>query len=129
MQQSRWLQDDGGTQNARRTHQQCTQAGDNPIGSPKVGSALPTAIQNQDLVSHQDGFGNKGTEPTGPSKPDDDDNHMQKKSENVAHARDGIKLKNLKNSRPLRNSPPTPSRSWVSRIIAGRLATVEPSSS
>src|SRR5215831_9674207 len=31
---------------------------------------------------------------------------MQKKNED-AHARDGIKLKNLKNSRQLRNSPPT----------------------
>jgi hypothetical protein len=32
---------------------------------------------------------------------------MQKKSENVAHAADGIKLKNLKNSVDLWNSPPT----------------------
>jgi hypothetical protein len=31
------------------------------------------------------------------SKPDDGDDRMEKKSENVAHARDGIKLKNLKN--------------------------------
>ena len=41
------------------------------------------------------------------SKPDDGDDRMEKKSENVAHARDGIKLKNLKNSGLLRNSSTT----------------------
>jgi hypothetical protein len=49
-------------------------------------------------MPHQDGFGDNGPEATGLSKPDDGDDRMQKKSENVAHAPDGIKLKNLKNS-------------------------------
>jgi hypothetical protein len=56
-------------------------------------------------VSHQDGFGNNRTEPTGSIKPDDDG--MQKKSENVGHAEDGIRLKKLENSGNLPNSPPT----------------------
>ena len=55
----------------------------------------------EDLVSHQDGFGHHGTEPTGSGKSDHDDDGLQKKSENVAHAQDGIKLGKLKNSRPL----------------------------
>jgi hypothetical protein len=58
-------------------------------------------------MPHQDGFGDNGPEATGLSKPDDGDGGMQKKSENVAHAPDGIKLKNLKNSVRLRNSPTT----------------------
>jgi hypothetical protein len=58
-------------------------------------------------MPHQDGFGDNGPEATGLSKPDDGDDCMQKKSENVAHAPDGIKLKNLKNSLRLRNSPTT----------------------
>ena len=58
-------------------------------------------------MSHQDGFGNNRSEPTGSTKPDDDNDGMQKKSENVAHAEDGIRLKKLKNSGNLRNSPPT----------------------
>ena len=49
-------------------------------------------------MSHQDGFGNNRSEPTGSTKPDDDNDGMQKKSENVAHAEDGIRLKKLKNS-------------------------------
>src|SRR5262249_33276312 len=60
-------------------------------------------------MSHQDGLGDNGPETTGLSKPDDGDDRMEKKSENVAHSRDGIKLKKLKNSGHLRNSPTTAS--------------------
>jgi hypothetical protein len=52
-------------------------------------------------VSQQNGLDQDGTEPTGSSKPDHDDDGMQKKSENVAHAQDGIKLSKLKNSEPV----------------------------
>src|SRR2546428_4126952 len=58
-------------------------------------------------MPHQDGFGNNGTETTGLTEPDDGDDGMEKKCENVAHAPDGIKLKKLKNSGRLRNSPTT----------------------
>jgi hypothetical protein len=58
-------------------------------------------------MSRQDGLGNHGTEATGSSKPNHGDNRVQKKSENVAHLQDGIKLKNLKNSGHLWNSPTT----------------------
>jgi hypothetical protein len=52
-------------------------------------------------MSYQDGLGNHGTEATGLSKPDNGDNRVQKKSENVAHLRHRIKLKNHKKSGPL----------------------------
>jgi hypothetical protein len=58
-------------------------------------------------MPHQDGFGDNGPEATGLSKPNDGDECMQKKSQNVAHAPDGIKLLKLKNSGRLRNSPRT----------------------
>jgi len=58
-------------------------------------------------MSHQDGLGNNGAEATGLTKPDDGDDRMQKKSENVAHGRNGIKLDKLENSGHLRNSPTT----------------------
>jgi hypothetical protein len=63
-------------------------------------------------MSHQDGLGNNGLEATRLNKPDNGDDRMQKKSENVAHALDGIKLQKLKNSMGLRNSPTTRSR-WL----------------
>jgi hypothetical protein len=46
VQQSRGLQDDGGPQNARRPHHESALTGDDAIGRPKVGRALPTSIQN-----------------------------------------------------------------------------------
>ena len=52
-------------------------------------------------MSQQQGLDHDGTEPTGSSKSDHDDDSVQKKSENVAHAQDGIKLSKLKNSGPL----------------------------
>ena len=86
-------------------HHESAQTGDDAIGRPKVGCPLAIPIQNENLLSHQDGLGDDGPETTGLSKPDDGDDRMEKKSENVAHARDGIKRKNLKNSGRLRNSP------------------------
>jgi hypothetical protein len=62
-------------------------------------------------VTYQDGFGHHGTEPARSTKSDNDDDRMQKKSENVAHAEDGIRLRKLKNSGRLLNSPPTGSKS------------------
>jgi hypothetical protein len=38
-------------------------------------------------MSHQDGLGDNGPQPTGLNQPDDGDDHMQKKSENVTHGR------------------------------------------
>jgi len=58
-------------------------------------------------MSHEDGLGNNGPESTGLNQPDDGDNRMQKKNENVAHGRDVIRLNKLKNSRRLENSSTT----------------------
>jgi hypothetical protein len=107
MHQSRGIQGHSRPQNTCRTHEQSTQTGNDAIGRPQIASPLPTTIQNQHLVSHQDGFGHHGTEPARSTKSDNDDDGMQKKSENVAHAEDGIRLRKLKNSGRLRNSPPT----------------------
>src|SRR5437870_12212506 len=73
----------------------------------RLGARFRPRFQNQDLMSHQAGLGNNGAEATGLTKPDDGDDRMQKKSENVAHGRNGIKLNKLDNSGHLRNSPTT----------------------
>jgi hypothetical protein len=88
-----------------------------PEGKSRLGSeideALPNAawgttpLQNQKLMSHQDELGNNGTESSGLTKSDDGDDCVQKWSENVVHAPDGIERKKLMNSGRLRNSPPT----------------------
>src|SRR5215831_9271706 len=53
----------------------------------EVGSTLSASIQNQELLSHQNGLSNNATETTGFTEPDDGDDRIQKESENVAHAR------------------------------------------
>ena len=69
-------------------------------------------------MSHQHGLCDNGPETTRLSKPDDGDDRMEKKSESVAHARDGIKSKNLKDSMGLANSPTT------GRFVCVRWSTV-----
>ena len=71
-------------------------------------------------MSHQDGLGNDGPKATGASKPDDRHHRLQKKSENLAHAHDGIKSKKLKNSMGLANSPTTRTYLRCGRINCGR---------
>src|SRR5262245_11868326 len=79
MKQSGWLQQDGRSQKTCPTRQQRTQNGDDAIRRTQLGSPLPTSIQNEDLVTHQDGFGNNRTEAARPTKLDNDDDGMQKK--------------------------------------------------
>src|SRR5215471_17600903 len=62
-------------------------AGDDSIGRPEVRSTLPAPIQDQELMSHQHGLSNNGTQTTGFTEPDDGDDRVQKESENVVHSR------------------------------------------
>src|SRR5438270_10047387 len=43
-----------------------TQTGDDPICCAQVGRTLSAAIEDQQLMPDQHGFGNNGTEPAGP---------------------------------------------------------------
>jgi len=62
-------------------------------------------------MSNQHRLGHDGAKPPGSSKPEDDDDYMQKKCKDVAHSRDGIKPENPKNAAYQGNSPPTPKTS------------------
>src|SRR5215467_8742790 len=46
MQESGWLQDDGGTQNACWVHEQGTQTGDNTLCGAQIGSTLAAAVED-----------------------------------------------------------------------------------
>ena len=46
-------------------------------------------------MSHQVRFGHNGTEPTTSTQPDDDDDGVPKKAENVSHAQDPTKRESL----------------------------------
>src|SRR5215467_2430845 len=81
--------------------------GDHPIGNPQAGSSPPAAIQDEDLMPSQHGFGDDGTKATRFYKPDDGDNQMNEKGQDVVHP--GIVSKSQKAAefRPIFNSPPT----------------------
>ena len=64
MQQSGRLQNDGGTKDTRRAQEQRTQAGDDPIRGTQVGRTLAPAMEEEQLMPYQYGFGDDGTEST-----------------------------------------------------------------
>jgi hypothetical protein len=87
MEQSGSLQNDGGTVGACPAHEQGAQTGDDPVGGAQVGSTFATAIEDQQLVPNQRGFGNNGAESAGSCQPDNGDDQMNEKDEEVAHSR------------------------------------------
>jgi hypothetical protein len=76
MQQSGRLQNDGGTENAGPAHEEGTQAGDDPIGGMQVGCPLAAAIEDQQLMPDQRGFGNNRTESARPCQSGHGDDQM-----------------------------------------------------
>ena len=56
-QERRGLEDDGGTNQPPRTHEERANAGDDTISDGEMGSTSPRAIQNQQLVLDEDGLG------------------------------------------------------------------------
>ena len=66
MQQSGRLQNDGGTKDTCWAHEQGTQAGNDPVGGTQVGCTLAPAIQHQQFIPDQYGFGDHGTESARP---------------------------------------------------------------
>jgi hypothetical protein len=62
MQQGGGLQNDGGTEDACRPHQEGEQTGDEAIGGAQVGRTLASTIEDEQLMPEQRGLGNHGTE-------------------------------------------------------------------
>ena len=65
MKQSGGPQNNRISQNECGAHQKSAQPCNHPIRSPEIGSTLTTAIENQQLMSNECGFGNNRTQPPG----------------------------------------------------------------
>ena len=63
----------------------------------QVGISLPTAIQDEDLMPSQRGFGHDGAKTTRLYKPNDGDDQMNENDEDVVHP--GIVSKSQKATR------------------------------
>src|SRR6516162_9706531 len=85
MQQSGRLQNDGGTNDTCRAHEQGTQAGDDPIRGTQVGRTLAPAIEDEQLMPDQHGFGDNRTESTRTRQSGQGDDQMNEYDSEVAH--------------------------------------------
>jgi hypothetical protein len=62
MQQSGRLQNDGGTKDTGRAHEHRAQGDYDPICETQVGRTFAPAIEDEQLMPDQHGFGDNGTE-------------------------------------------------------------------
>jgi len=90
MQQSGRLQNDGGTKDTCRAHEQRAQAGDDPIPGTQVGRTLAPAIEDEQLMPGQHGLGDNGTESSRPRQSGQGDYQMNEYDSEVAHSGNGI---------------------------------------
>ena len=62
-----------------------TQTGDHMVSGAQVRRTLAATVQDQKLVSDQHRLGDHTPEPSGHCQPDDCDNQMKQKDEEIAH--------------------------------------------
>src|SRR5215471_8725654 len=121
-QQSGRLQNDRGTQDTRRAHEEGAQAGDNPVFGTQVGRTLASAIKDEQLMSDQHRFGDNGTESTRPHQSGQGDDQMNEKDSEVAHLGYGINSsKSHLQRRQFDNSPWTGPPSSLAQHDATRV--------
>jgi hypothetical protein len=81
------FEDDRGTDQPARAHQERTQAGDNAISGTDIGRPFSRTTEDQQLVLDEHGFGHHGTGAAGTGEPGDCRQQMQKKDGQIAHRR------------------------------------------
>jgi hypothetical protein len=101
MQQSGRLQNDGGTKDTCRAHEQGTQAGDDPIRGTQIGRTIAPAIEDEQLMPDQHGFGDNGAESTRPHQSSQGYDHMNEYDSEVAHSGNGINNSKTAALRPI----------------------------
>ena len=74
------LQDDRDTDQPTRVHEQRTEAGDHAITESEARRTLPGAIEDQQLLLDEHGFGHDGTNAAGPGEPSDGRQHMHERT-------------------------------------------------
>jgi hypothetical protein len=101
MQQRGRLQNDGGTNDTCRAHEQGAQAGDDPIRGTQVGRTLAPAIEDEQLMPDQHGLGDNGTESTRPRQSGQGDDQMNEYDSEAAHSGNGINTSKTTALRPI----------------------------
>jgi hypothetical protein len=101
MQQSGRLQYDGRAEKTSGAHDKGAQTGDETIRGSQVGSTLPAAIEDAQLMFDQHRLGNDGTETARSPQPDEGDDQMNENHDNVAHPGNPIKASKTHGNWPI----------------------------
>jgi hypothetical protein len=79
------LQDDPGTDQPARAHDERTEPGDRAIRETEIGPPFSRPIQDQELVLDEHRFDYDGTGAAGTGEPGDRRHQMQKQDGQIAH--------------------------------------------
>ena len=84
LQNGRRSEHDGCADQPRRTHQQCADAGDEPIRCFEVRGPLPRSIEYEHLLLDPQSFGDNRTQPARAEKPSPHRNEVDPQDNQVA---------------------------------------------
>ena len=79
------FQDDGGSDQTAGRDEPCTDASDNAIGEAETWRARSRAVEDQQLLLDEHGFGHHGTESTGPRQSGHGDDQVNEHDTEIAH--------------------------------------------
>ena len=85
VQQRAGLEDDRGTNQPARSHEDCAQAGDHPIGKTEVGRTVSRPMEDQQLMRDEHRFGPYSTGAAGTGEPGNGRQQVQTQDDQVAH--------------------------------------------
>jgi hypothetical protein len=93
MQERRRLEHDGGAQQTCPADEEHTQAGHDPVGGAQVRRSFAATVQDQKLVSHENGLGDDAPVSSGLDQADDGDDQMKQKDQEIAHLGNRTKVR------------------------------------
>jgi hypothetical protein len=79
------FQDNGGSDQPARAHEERTQAGDDAITAVEPGSTFPGPIEDQQLLLDEQGFGHHGTRAAGTGESRDRRQEVEKEDDQLVH--------------------------------------------
>ena len=79
------FQDDGGTDQPARAHEQRAHAGDEAFSEAEVGGPFPRAIEDQQLLLDENGLGHHGSGAAGAGERGDRRQQIEKQDGQIAH--------------------------------------------
>src|SRR5262249_24100089 len=93
MQQRGRLQSNSRTEKAGSTDEECAQTGDHPVQRAQIRRPFTAAVQDEQLMPEQYGLCQHATEPARVSQPNNGDDQMHQKDQEVAHFGNPTKIR------------------------------------